>query len=934
MPKKKNKKKKKKKNKTTTSLPEGSAKAADADLLVAEPVAAEPVAAEPVAAEPVVAPPATPAESALPAPGADEASPVGVPSEETTTVPAEEATAEVDAPAAGLDAGEADEKNNELATAMPSQQELADEVEGSASNKDSEAEESVDGEAGEFAANDLDEDGSADASTDPANDAGTDGVDAGANIDADEDAIAAAGEGSDDDEGSLGAEAFDVEDDEDDEDDSNALLGSSKTDDSSSILVDGDTGPAPSKHEDGDNAVVTVTVNGGRIERRDTEFYLDQLEGKGLSHEHSLAALIQEKSDVHIRKRVFYMLLCMQLFANFDAGVVPSSLNTIMREYELTQTEAGLLGSLVYVGLVVSCPITGYLLNVMKSQRRVLIGSLLLNLTALVLFVLCPNDGKWLLMFTRFLTGLSQAPLFVFPPVWIDEFAPPDSLTTWVSCLQAMVPLGIMFGYLFTAIFMETISDEVGWRVAIWMQIIVLTPFAIVYSFLRGRYFNVLGGKEARLVDQARKLQRTSLEDELAAAEARQKAKEEKALAKAKRRDAKGADAESSSTNLLSNSDSGDRTTDMTVISTESDNSNEGSVSLRVDSLAMMENLDELEKEALSMGQQMCIILTRPVFLWIVGGLSGLYFVVTGIQFWVTAYMINVVGAKKIDVQIAFAITSLTGPLAGVFFGGWLVDKMGGYKEDESATANTLKTCLLFGVGAVIFSVMTSFLQHFIGGIIGIWLVLFFGGALLPALTGVCMTSVPEDCRAVASSFSMFTYNIFGYALAPLLMGGIADAFVDPLDASCRNATKGAVPCASEVQGQLVGFQVGMLMATVAIIAVTGAVICQMRLATQGASPKCLAWIKYAAPSESPEEESRASSSGTALRYNANFFGWYDRDGIGGSDDGTRSRSSSRDGVQPGRRERFETDLMSVQEDSDEESSSGESDSSTGPDAI
>ena len=80
---------------------------------------------------------------------------------------------------------------------------------------------------------------------------------------------------------------------------------------------------------------------------------------------------------------------------------------------------------------------------------------------------------------------------------------------------------------------METISDEVGWRVAIWMQIIVLTPFAIVYSFLRGRYFNVLGGKEARLVDQARKLQRTSLEDELAAAEARQKAKEEKALAKA-----------------------------------------------------------------------------------------------------------------------------------------------------------------------------------------------------------------------------------------------------------------------------------------------------------------------------------------------------------------------------------------------------------------
>ena len=75
-------------------------------------------------------------------------------------------------------------------------------------------------------------------------------------------------------------------------------------------------------------------------------------------------------------------------------------------------------------------------------------------------------------------------------------------------------------------------------------------------------------------------------------------------------------------------------------------------------------------------------------------------------------------------------------------------------------------------------------------------------------------------------------------------------------------------------------------------------------------------------------------SRGSVVIKNANFFGWYDRDGIGNSDDGTRSRSSSRDGVQPGRRARFETDLMSVQEDSDEESSSGESDSSTGPDAI
>ena len=59
-----------------------------------------------------------------------------------------------------------------------------------------------------------------------------------------------------------------------------------------------------------------------------------------------------------------------------------------------------------------------------------------------------------------------------------------------------------------------------------------------------------------------------------------------------------------------------------------------------------------------------------------------------------------------------------------------------------------------------------------------LWFVLFFGGSVLPALTGVCLTSVPEECRAVASSFSMFTYNILGYAMAPVLMGFIADSHV------------------------------------------------------------------------------------------------------------------------------------------------------------
>lgn len=46
------------------------------------------------------------------------------------------------------------------------------------------------------------------------------------------------------------------------------------------------------------------------------------------------------------------------------------------------------------------------------------------------------------------------------------------------------------------------------------------------------------------------------------------------------------------------------------------------------------------------------------------------YFVVTGIQFWVTDYLVTFLDADPNVVVAGFALSSLTGPTAGVFFGG------------------------------------------------------------------------------------------------------------------------------------------------------------------------------------------------------------------------------------------------------------------------
>ena len=63
-----------------------------------------------------------------------------------------------------------------------------------------------------------------------------------------------------------------------------------------------------------------------------------------LEHTHSMASIKQEKRDMGTRKIVFTLMCLVQLFANYDSGVIPSGLNSIMKEYSLTSTEAGWLG--------------------------------------------------------------------------------------------------------------------------------------------------------------------------------------------------------------------------------------------------------------------------------------------------------------------------------------------------------------------------------------------------------------------------------------------------------------------------------------------------------------------------------------------------------------------------------------------------------------
>jgi len=186
-------------------------------------------------------------------------------------------------------------------------------------------------------------------------------------------------------------------------------------------------------------------------------------------------------------------------------------------------------------------------------------------------------------------------------------------------------------------------------------------------------------------------------------------------------------------------------------------------------------------------------LMATPIYVNLVLGLSCLFFVVTGIQFWVTQFLVEIIGAAKTTVVPVFGVTAITAPLLGVAFGGWFIDRSGGYKGAEGM-AHTLKCCSSFGFVAASAAVGCTFVGRSSFGLplaVGcIATTLFFGGAIIPAATGVLINSVPPDLRRLAPAGSMFVYQVFGYASAPLFSALVMEVALEAAGLSFDEALK------------------------------------------------------------------------------------------------------------------------------------------------
>ena len=154
------------------------------------------------------------------------------------------------------------------------------------------------------------------------------------------------------------------------------------------------------------------------------------------------------------------------------------------------------------------------------------------------------------------------------------------------------------------------------------------------------------------------------------------------------------------------------------------------------------ENPNQIVEEEESLWQQTKKLCSNEVFLLSSFAVCVAFFVVYGIQFWGTAYMIQTMDISVYEAMIAYFLITITAPVMGVVFGGRLLDHMGGYKGENKLVA--LKMTLLFSGCCVAIAVPAGFVYNiYIFGPL-LWLEIFFGASVIPPGTGLVVDSVEE----------------------------------------------------------------------------------------------------------------------------------------------------------------------------------------------
>lgn len=134
-------------------------------------------------------------------------------------------------------------------------------------------------------------------------------------------------------------------------------------------------------------------------------------------------------------------------------------------------------------------------------------------------------------------------------------------------------------------------------------------------------------------------------------------------------------------------------------------------------------------------------ILGNQLFLSVMSALITNFFVAFSIQFWCTTFMIEILNQEKEVAYLYYCSIMLICPTTGVVLGGYISDRLGGYKGVHMYQA--IKICFIINIGCALLAIAGCFPFDIFSFILMISLTVILSACQMPVLNGVLLSCLP-----------------------------------------------------------------------------------------------------------------------------------------------------------------------------------------------
>ena len=168
------------------------------------------------------------------------------------------------------------------------------------------------------------------------------------------------------------------------------------------------------------------------------------------------------------RKFIYILIVLINIFINLDRGAIPASTTEIKDRNKISNAELGMIGSLIYFGLILGSLSGGYFFSKYAS-KWLIISSLFILAFFLYSFTILESSGGMYLC--RVGCGFCEVFCCIYFPIWVDQYGVKGSKVIWITFLQLGVPVGTILGYMIEAF---SIKYYQSWEGGFFIQILLV----------------------------------------------------------------------------------------------------------------------------------------------------------------------------------------------------------------------------------------------------------------------------------------------------------------------------------------------------------------------------------------------------------------------------------------------------------------------------